>query len=681
MLVLGIALLATAIGVGVRERSQSQLELDHALRQKTTEQARILEEYFQRARSILLLTAANPAFENFYELPGNRVDNVRSHGTAVRETEDALAYLERLYPGSIGEACFIDRGGPENSRVVNGIRARFSDLSPDESRNPFFRPTFSLAPGQVYQARPYVSPDTHEWVVSNSTPLAGPTGLSPAIVHFEVTVESFRREAAALGGKYEISIVDGETGEVVIDSERPQRLRARLGVAGAHFVTVLHQGSEAGLVTIDARRSAFQRLRRFSGNSNDWWVVATNPHPTGGLLHGVGPAPMGMGMAALLLLVVCAGTFRNARRVLERAADTDSLTRLGNRRKLMGDLARTCAQAERSERFAVILFDLDGFKLYNDTFGHGPGDVLLARLGKNLADSMVGRGEAYRLGGDEFCVIAPITATEDAARAAEIGAEALSEHGEAFTIAASRGLVLIPDEAHDPRSVLALADLRMYSQKQGARSGAARQATDALVRALEERSPALGPHVADVAQLAEAVGRRLGLTDDRRHVLQQAAELHDVGKFAIPDSVLEKQGPLTDEEWDLVRQHTVIGERILVAAPALKEVSAIVRATHERYDGAGYPDELETTNIPLEARIIAAADAYCAMTTLRSYRPAMSRSTAILELQRCRGTQFDPRVVDALVAELTAEGASENGRSGSPNGVPRDRAPLPVHRL
>jgi HD-GYP domain-containing protein (c-di-GMP phosphodiesterase class II) len=184
-----------------------------------------------------------------------------------------------------------------------------------------------------------------------------------------------------------------------------------------------------------------------------------------------------------------------------------------------------------------------------------------------------------------------------------------------------------------------------------------------------------------VAQLSDAVGRRLGLSDDRLHVLHQAAELHDVGKFAIPDSVLEKKGPLTDEEWELVRQHTVIGERILVAAPALKEVSAIVRSTHERYDGEGYPDELGTTDIPLEARIIAAADAYCAMTTERSYRPVMSHATAILELQRCRGSQFDPRVVDALVAELTAEGASENGRDASSNGVPRSETPLPGHRL
>jgi diguanylate cyclase (GGDEF)-like protein len=366
--------------------------------------------------------------------------------------------------------------------------------------------------------------------------------------------------------------------------------------------------------------------------------------------------------------------------VLERAADTDSLTKLGNRRKLMADLGRACAQAVRGEQFVLILFDLDGFKLYNDTFGHGPGDVLLARLGKNLADTIGDRGEAYRLGGDEFCVIVPISSPEEAMVVADAGGEALSERGEGFTIAASRGFVQIPEEAQEPRGVLALADLRMYSQKQGARSGPARQTTDALVRALEERSPALGPHVADVAQLAESVGRRLGLSDDRRQVLRQAAELHDVGKFAIPDSVLEKKGPLTEEEWELIRQHTVIGERILVAAPALKEVAAIVRSTHERYDGGGYPDGLAATEIPLEARIIAAADAYCAMTAERSYRPALTTPAAILELQRCRGTQFDARVVDALVGELTAEGVGGWSGNGSTNGVPRPATAHPGQR-
>src|ERR671931_1897913 len=111
-------------------------------------------------------------------------------GPAIRQAERALNYLEQLYPTSIGEACFIDRTGPENARYVRGVRARLKDLSPDESGNPFFRPTFALRAGEVYQARPYISPDTHDWVISNSTPVPMGNSSKPAIVHFEISVES-----------------------------------------------------------------------------------------------------------------------------------------------------------------------------------------------------------------------------------------------------------------------------------------------------------------------------------------------------------------------------------------------------------------------------------------------------------------------------------------------------------
>ena len=134
------------------------------------------------------------------------------------EVNQALGYLERLFPESIGEACFIDRGGAENARMVRGVRAAPKDLSPDESSNPFFKPTFALRQGQVYQARPYVSPDTQEWVISNSTLLPTSDGSKPAIVHFEVTIESFRAVAASLSKRFDIMVVDGRAGAVVIDS-------------------------------------------------------------------------------------------------------------------------------------------------------------------------------------------------------------------------------------------------------------------------------------------------------------------------------------------------------------------------------------------------------------------------------------------------------------------------------
>jgi HD-GYP domain-containing protein (c-di-GMP phosphodiesterase class II) len=151
-----------------------------------------------------------------------------------------------------------------------------------------------------------------------------------------------------------------------------------------------------------------------------------------------------------------------------------------------------------------------------------------------------------------------------------------------------------------------------------------------------------------VAELASAVGVRLGLKGQALEQLRLAAELHDIGKLAIPVDVLQKPGALTEQEWSFIRQHTVVGERVLVGSPSMREVARIVRATHERWDGAGYVDGLAGASIPLPARIIAVCDAYAAMTSDRPYRRALSAPDALAELRRCAGTQFDPEVVFAF---------------------------------
>jgi len=181
-----------------------------------------------------------------------------------------------------------------------------------------------------------------------------------------------------------------------------------------------------------------------------------------------------------------------------------------------------------------------------------------------------------------------------------------------------------------------------------------RQSRDVLLRALQERTPELAERHAAVARLAEAVGQRLGLLPEERAQLRQAAELHDVGKMAIPEVILHKPGPLDPDEWAFVRRHTLIGERIIGAAPSLAAAAKLVRSTHERVDGAGYPDGLASEQIPLGARIIAVCDAFTAMTSQRPYAAQLPIPKAIAELGRCAGTQFDPAVVDAL-SELLVE--------------------------
>lgn len=223
---------------------------------------------------------------------------------------------------------------------------------------------------------------------------------------------------------------------------------------------------------------------------------------------------------------------------------------------------------------------------------------------------------------------------------------------------ASYGAVLLPEETADPSEALRAADRRMYANKSSSRTSAGRQTTDALLSVLAERHPDLKDHVDDVSRLCADVAETLGVPEEERGALLRAASLHDIGKAAIPDAILSKPGPLDDDEWRFIRQHTVIGERIMAVAPALSAVSQLVRSSHERVDGSGYPDGLRGDEIPLGSRIIAVCDAFDAMTSSRSYRlTPLTFEEALAELRHNAGHQFDPHVVEAFTRTVTARPA------------------------
>ncbi|MBS1894141.1 MAG: diguanylate cyclase [Actinobacteria bacterium] len=364
--------------------------------------------------------------------------------------------------------------------------------------------------------------------------------------------------------------------------------------------------------------------------------------------------PAAAGLAAITLLIVVARMALSFRENLDHLAVsthqalTDPLTGLGNRRKLTTDLeATTDRRREPGEICLMIVFDLDGFKAYNDAFGHPAGDALLARLGGRLADFVDGRGRAYRLGGDEFAVLAECTVARVDGLIAGSTAS-LGERGDGFVVTASQGSVVIPTEAPDGEAALQLADRRMYANKSRERASAGTQSRDVLLVALREGIPELHEHLAGVAELAAEVAADLGLDAEERDEIRRAAELHDVGKMAIPDAILSKPGPLEPAERDFIRKHTLIGERIIAAAPALVPVARLVRSSHERWDGGGYPDGLAGEEIPIGSRIIAACDAYDAMTSERPYSVAMVEARALEELAAGAGRQFDQRVADSL---------------------------------
>lgn len=376
-----------------------------------------------------------------------------------------------------------------------------------------------------------------------------------------------------------------------------------------------------------------------------------------------------LGLAATLLavaaLVVTLVRMTVALELLERTrseARTDPLTKLGNRRRLLDDLEGRLADPDMIEPFTLALFDLDGFKAYNDRFGHLGGDALLERLAGRLAEA-VRPGRAFRMGGDEFCAV--IDGDRDVAHPLLTRARtALIERGDGFLITVSCGTVHAPDEARTPTTALQLADTRMYADKETAD----RPLAPAVPGTAFRRRPAIADPLRDVGPIAADVARRLGLELDDVRRIARAAELRDIGKIAVPEEILHKPGSLDDDELRIVRQHTVIGERILRVAPALSDLAPLVRASHERFDGEGYPDGLRGEEIPLGGRIVAVCDAYHAMVHRAAHHEARSPQEALRELRSGAGTQFDPRVVSAFGVTLRERLHVEAALAARPNG-------------
>lgn len=375
----------------------------------------------------------------------------------------------------------------------------------------------------------------------------------------------------------------------------------------------------------------------------------------------VPPAALALAIVTLaLVLVRLAISLRETGRLMnerEREAKRDPVTGLPNRRELFSNLRRLGAEATEEDPILLVLFDLDGFKTYNDTFGHQAGDRLLAQAGESLAEAVGGRGRAYRIGGDEFCALLRI----DRRPAEEIGgdlARAMSRRGEGFSITASFGCAVAPLDGRDTTVLMRRADDEMYGRKGRRRPGTERQLQDALTAVLRARDPEMERHAAGVTKLSAALGRYLGLAAADQRALVHAAALHEIGRVAATKDATS---------------HTVTGESILTAAPSLGYAAQIVRSVEERWDGSGRPDGLRGDSIPLPARVIAVCDAFTAMTSDRRAGRAKGFEEAIAELRRCAGSQFDPELVRALVEVLRHPVEHPARESSAP---PPDPAPL-----
>jgi len=362
------------------------------------------------------------------------------------------------------------------------------------------------------------------------------------------------------------------------------------------------------------------------------------------------------------------------RRLAEHEAARDSLTHLGNYRAYQEAIAELAGDAVAGGgSITLYLIDVDRFKQVNDRYGHPAGDAVLEAIGSLIEELAPGAG--YRLGGDEFAVAIP-DAVEDDDFAAELQARlaSLGVAGIREQVTVSIGAARLPDHAREPGELKKRADLALYQSKRNGKNRTSVFRADPFeleLAGMEDRRPGLlavrrliavvtardeliGEHSVAVAGLARAIGSHLGLEESELDALYLAGLLHDLGKVAISDLVLQKPAPLTEAELERIKQHSHVGYQLLEGLD-LEPVDEWVLHHHERWDGGGYPHGLEGAEIPFGSRILHVADAFDAMTSNRPYRRPLSIQSALAELRDKAGTQFDPLVVSALEECLAAE--------------------------
>lgn len=353
---------------------------------------------------------------------------------------------------------------------------------------------------------------------------------------------------------------------------------------------------------------------------------------------------------------------------LEERRSRDPRTRLFVHDAFLQAAAGELARAERDGKpTALALVDIDGFRALNARRGTAAGDAALSAVALRLRRLTRASDVLGRTGADEIAVLMPGTDLHGAQACCErlIAELEAGDLPQAGYVTVSAGVALhLAGGTLDELLVVAAMGLDRARSLGGARAAvrldegtqdpnpAHAAVVEALASALLERDRYTGEHSESVVEMARTVATTLGLDGDEVERIAMAALLHDIGKVAIPDRILNKPGRLDSAEWDLMREHPVIGERILRAIPGMGAVARIVRHEHERFDGSGYPDGLRGEQIPIGSRIILACDTYSAMTTSRPYRDAMPHGDAVAELARCAGTQFDPRVTEALIGCL-----------------------------
>jgi len=367
---------------------------------------------------------------------------------------------------------------------------------------------------------------------------------------------------------------------------------------------------------------------------------------------------------------------RHAQFQLLSLANTDGLTGLVNHRRFQEKLAEEVEKARKSSTpLSLIIMDIDYFKFYNDIYGHQRGDMVLEKIGRILQGVVSKPSFAARYGGDEFALVLPGVYKEDARQKADEVDEQLKSYpmeGDTTQpggkIAVSFGVACFPGDGEKPKDLIKAADDSCYRSKySGSRvyfsvieqlyslSRSEKDLVDcfkALLTVINAKDRYTFGHSERVMSYALAMADKMGLSEEQKTELKYSAYLHDVGKVEIEAEVLNKEGPLLESEWEIIKQHPVWGSDIVRPLVSMAGIVSTIRHHHENYNGSGYPDGLSSDDIPLTAKIIRIADSFDAMTTERSYKKARTFTGACAELRKHAGKMYDPALVDIFIGVM-----------------------------
>lgn len=368
-------------------------------------------------------------------------------------------------------------------------------------------------------------------------------------------------------------------------------------------------------------------------------------------------------LGAIAILCTWYARHQDARRVeLARISRADPLTGSLNRRGFEERFVAELNAAERSgQPLGLLQIDLDNFKAINDTQGHAAGDALLCWVVESLQETLRPTDWVGRLGGDEFAVLLPGASRGNAEEVADRVRYGLTEK-----VGASIGIAVFPIDGAEAEDLHRAADGELYRRKGDRAATRGPAAADrkelswatTLANAVDTRMAVQHEHSTNVGEYAAAIGERMGWGEGEVGLLRMAGILHDVGKVVVPDKILRKAGPLTDEEFEAIKPFPAAGAELVSRIEGMEPIIPWIRHSHERIDGSGYPDGLNGEAIPMGARILHVADAYDSMTSKRTYRPALSVDQALGELRAGSGTQFDPECVGALEEHLASARAT-----------------------